>query len=171
MDILSSLANIGFDWKVALANLVNFLIIFYLLKRFVFNKINTTLEDRKRKIDAGLTHAREAETARVMAVEEKKRVIKEAQAEAQEIVQSARDEERRIVGEAGAKGEKEAQSIIEQGKARIASEEKTMRDEVSDYAAALVVSSVEKILKEDITKERSAKIIKEELEKLQVTKL
>lgn len=166
MEIFSALANIGFDWKVALANLVNFLIIFYLLKRFVFSKMQSTLDARKQKIADGLEHAQKAETAKVMAEEEKKQTLEKAREEAAGIVQSARDEERRIVGEAGAKGEQEAQSIIEQGRARIAAEEQSMREGVEREAGAAIVASVRTILKEEITAEKSARIIKDELAKL-----
>ena len=166
MEILNALVNIGFDWRVALANLVNFLIIFYLLKRFVFSKVATTLADRKEKIDAGLDAATEAETAKVMALEEKKQTLATAQKEAQGIVQNARDEERRIIGEAGAKGAREAEGIIEQGRTRIAVEESAMRAGVENDAARAVVLGVEKILKEEITAKRSTDIIKEELAKL-----
>ena len=55
--MLEILGNIGFDWPVALANLVNFLIIFFLLHKFVFKPLGKTVEKRKRDIADGLAAA------------------------------------------------------------------------------------------------------------------
>jgi F0F1-type ATP synthase membrane subunit b/b' len=44
MDILGILGKIGFDWQVALANLVNFLIIFWILKKFAFKPVREILQ-------------------------------------------------------------------------------------------------------------------------------
>jgi F0F1-type ATP synthase membrane subunit b/b' len=54
------LGKIGFDWQVALANLVNFLIIVFLLKKFAFKPIAKIIQDRQNKINEGLENAKKA---------------------------------------------------------------------------------------------------------------
>ena len=61
MDIGLILANLGFDWRVALANLANFLIIVWILKRFAFKPIKAIIEKRENTIKEGLDKAKEAE--------------------------------------------------------------------------------------------------------------
>ena len=61
MDIAQLSANLGFDWRVALANLANFLIIVWILKRFAFKPIKAIIEKRENTIKEGLDKAKEAE--------------------------------------------------------------------------------------------------------------
>lgn len=61
-SIYAILQKIGFDWQVALANLVNFLIILFILKKFAFKPIKKIIEDRQDKINEGLLKAEEADT-------------------------------------------------------------------------------------------------------------
>ncbi|MBU4369492.1 ATP synthase F0 subunit B, partial [Patescibacteria group bacterium] len=57
MDLQRILGNLGFDWRMALANLVNFLIIFFVLKKYAFKPIKEKLEEREKKIKTGLEDA------------------------------------------------------------------------------------------------------------------
>ena len=80
------LAKIGFDWQVALANLVNFLIIFFLLKKFLFGPIAKTLAERKKAISEGLQNAALATDALSEAKKEGDKIIAEAKAQANTII-------------------------------------------------------------------------------------
>lgn len=61
IDISVILGKLGFDWQVALANLINFLLVFFVLKQFVFAPIQNILQERKKKIEEGIHKANEAE--------------------------------------------------------------------------------------------------------------
>ena len=77
-QILTILGSVGFNWHVALANFVNFLIILFLLNRFFFKKIGKTIDTRHKIIEEGLNQARSAEKALATAEEEKNIIIKSA---------------------------------------------------------------------------------------------
>ena len=131
MNILEILGNIGFDWRIAFANLVNFLIIFYLLKRYAFGPIGRILDERRRKIEEGLEHAREAETNLMMAKEER-----------------ARDEAAQILNKAALDAEKQ---------------KKEMEQEVLVQAVDLMVEGAGRILREEVSRDRGERIIREML--------
>lgn len=61
INILEILGKIGFDWPVALANTINFLIVFFLLKKFVFPSVSNFITERQKQIEQGLEKAKEAE--------------------------------------------------------------------------------------------------------------
>ena len=61
VNLYEILQKIGFDWQGALANLVNFLIILFLLKKFAFKPIGKLIKDRQDKISEGLQKAKEAD--------------------------------------------------------------------------------------------------------------
>jgi F-type H+-transporting ATPase subunit b len=151
------LGKLGFDWKVALANLVNFLIIFYLLRNVVFKKLGKTIKERQEKIQKGLDDAKRAEGALVMAESKKEEILKDAQRESRKITENADIEGKKIVAEAKSLADEEAQKIKEA--ARLASErEKTeAQKKLEKEYVAMVLDGVEKILKNGIDRSKSEK--------------
>lgn len=89
VGIYEILQKIGFDWQVALANLINFLIILFLLKKFAFKPIGKIIKDRQDRIDDGLTKAQEADAR-----------LKEVDAMAVGIIKNAKNESVAIVEKA-----------------------------------------------------------------------
>jgi F-type H+-transporting ATPase subunit b len=113
---------LGFNWKILLGQMVNFVILFYFLKRFAFKPFFETLRKRKEKIEGGLQKAQEAEKSlsgirtleeSIKAAGEKnaKEVIKEAQAngerQRQDILTLAQEERQKIILAAKATAERE----------------------------------------------------------------
>ncbi|MEX0935241.1 MAG: F0F1 ATP synthase subunit B [Candidatus Paceibacterota bacterium] len=160
MDLYDALSNIGFDWRVALANLVNFLIIFWLLKKFVFSSIKDVLDKRKQRIQDGVENAQKAERDRVMAKEAYEKRMKEAQMEANEIVSDARSKEREIIEEARGKASTEADLILERGKEKIEEERSKLKGEVEKDAVEMVVDATEKVLRENIDEKKNDTFIR-----------
>ncbi len=89
INVLEILGKIGFDWQVALANLVNFLIILYLLKKFAFKPIKNIIQERQNKISEGLEKAEEAEVRLKDIDQIAKKLFSKAQNEALAIVSLA----------------------------------------------------------------------------------
>lgn len=85
-QILTILSSVGFNWHVALANFFNFLIILFLLNKFFFRKIGTTINERHGIIEKGINQAREGEKILASAKEEKASIIKDARKERDVIV-------------------------------------------------------------------------------------
>ena len=85
-QILNILGSVGFNWHVALANFINFLIILFLLNKFFFGKIGKVIQTRHEVIERGLSQASDAEKALALASEEKKKIVKDARKEGQDIV-------------------------------------------------------------------------------------
>ncbi len=158
--ILEILGNIGFDWHVALANIVNFLVIFFVLKKFAFGPIRKILSDREEKIRTGVENATRAETALTMAGEERKRIISNADKTANEIVASAQKSGEGIVLEAKTTAEVEAESILEKNRAKLLREKKEMEREVNGKIVDVVLMGVEKVLREEIDEARGENLIK-----------
>lgn len=158
-EIVQALSNIGFDWRVALANFVNFLIVFYLLNRFVFKPMARTLGERRLHIKKGVENAQKAETALVSAREEQKKIVRQARAESNEIVSGAREKEREIVIEAEQKAVEKAQTVLEEARVSMLKEQEKMKQVLHKEAAMLVVQGVRQLLKDEVTPEKGEHII------------
>lgn len=158
--ILEILGKIGFDWKVALANLVNFLIIFFILKKYAFRPIGKTIKERQDKIDKGLSDAKKAEYALNTANVKKKEIIHSARDQAQKIVSSGDNEKKNIIRGAKDEAEKERENIIRNAKKDAMKEKKNAEDLFNKEASALVVSGIEKMVKSYVSAGKGEDIIK-----------
>lgn len=163
MNLLDILGRIGFDWQVALANLINFLIIFWILKRYAFKPIQEVIAKRRKEIDTGLDQAQEAETELMMAKQKAEGIISEAKQEANTLVSSAKERGDVLVADAQSKATTEHDRIIADGKALAQKELESAEQELEKKAATLVVDGVKKILGDTITEEQNETITKKAL--------
>lgn len=154
------LGKLGFDWKVALANLVNFLVIYYLLRNVVFKKLGNAIKQRQEKIKQGLDDAEKAKQSLVDASQRKEELIKEAYKDSQEIIGSAKEERNKIVAHAAEEADKEASKIRQHAVHEADMILKKADEDLTEKAATLVLMGVEKVLKENMTQGVNEKYIK-----------
>lgn len=147
--MLDILATIGFDWRVAVANLVSFLIIYWLLKRYAFKPMARIIKERQDKIRSGLDNADQAAETLRQAEDQGKSIVKDAKKEAHGIVMSATDQGKNIVDEATSQADKKAKDIVDQAHKQIDIDREAMHSEVHSYAADVVVRGLEKILSQE----------------------
>jgi F-type H+-transporting ATPase subunit b len=55
------LSQLGIDWKLLIAQAVNFVLLFIILKMFVYGPLSKMLHERRQKIEEGLEKAKEAD--------------------------------------------------------------------------------------------------------------
>lgn len=151
MDILNSLQSIGFDWQLALAHLVNFLIVVWLLNYFVFGPMRERLSERKKTIKQGIEDARKAEKERASIKEERKAMLKEVQQQKQAILSEARDTAEKIEKKAKEQARDEAEEIIQRGREKIERERAEMQEELKEKIGGLAIQTAEKIIEREIT--------------------
>ncbi len=144
------LGKLGFDWKVALANLVNFLIIYFLLRKVVFKKIGDAIRERREKIKAGLDDAEKAKTEFMMAGHEKERILSEGQMEVKTMLVGADALKSEIIESAKVEAELASRAIKESAMKDIESLSEKHAMEVKARSVELIVSGLEKILKEEV---------------------
>lgn len=90
MDIITTaLDKLGFDWQIALANLVNFGLIFFLLNKLVFKKLAQSIQERKEIIEEGVNNSIQSETLLSQAKQDAEKTKQEAKQEALGIIADA----------------------------------------------------------------------------------
>lgn len=157
MDVLGKL---GFDWKVALANLVNFLIIYYLLRNVVFKKLGKAIKERREKIQAGLDDAEKAKTALMMANHEKERIIGEGHQESKGILLEAESKKEAIVESAKIEAEAEAQKMKASAIKEIEILKEHQTTEIKKKSVDLIISGIENVLKEKMDPNKTEDMIR-----------
>ena len=136
------------DLTTILGTIINTLILFLVLRHFLFDKVNAVLDSRKTEVaktyqdaDAALSNAKQLEseyTEKLSAAKEEsaeivKNATKKAQSRSDEIIAEARDEARGIVDKANADVEKEKKRAVNQ-----------IKDEISDMALSIASRVVSK---------------------------
>ena len=152
-EILTILSSVGFNWHVALANFINFLIILFLLNKFFFGKLGKVIQARHDTIERGLSQASDAEKALANAEEEKKKIIKEARKEGQGIVATAETNATALAESIAQAAEAEAQEKLD----ALATREAHLKESVEKEFAARAPEVVAKLFAVTLAKEMTEK--------------
>ena len=145
MDAIVS--SFGLDWKIFLAEIVNFGIVLAIIYFLVIKKISPLLEKRRQTIIDGVEKSQKAEETLKAAEAEKADILKAANIEASDTialsVERAKMREDTILKEAGTKGE----VIIKAAERKGHQEKEAIIESSKDDIAKMVVLGVEKVLK------------------------
>lgn len=158
------LTNIGFDWHVALANFLNFIIIFFIMKKFVFGPIGAVIKKRQEKIQKGINNAKNSETELLIAKQKSDEELKKARNEANQIVAKAKENGDYLIARAQKEADGKADEVLAQAKKSIEKQKGQMETELLKKTAELVTLGVSKILEEDIDAKQNEIISKRALE-------
>lgn len=158
------LAKLGVDWKLLLAQAVNFAVLFWVLRRFAYQPMLDFLEKRAARIEQGLKDA-EAAGAKLAEMEVKeKTVLSEARTEAKAIIMAAEESAKKRDAERALETEAKAKRLLEEATEKIREEKDKAMASAKAEIGELVMLSVEKILREkvDATKDKELleKIVK-----------
>ncbi len=158
--LLEILGNVGFDWKVALANFVNFLIILFILNKFFFKSLGKTLDERKKKIVEGLTLRDEAERDRKNAFAEKAEILSQAREEETKLLQAAHVKADALGKTVIAKAESDAEVIVAKAENELGRMKKDLHSEWQEKSPRLIVELAQKVLSEKFTQDVNESYIK-----------
>lgn len=159
MSIVDILARIGFDWKLALMNVVNVGILFWILKKFLFEKITRMLDGRRKMIKESMDKARQAETDLKMATKKAQDIIDTAKGEASRAIEAAYQDAKELTTHMRERSQKEIEVLVLQAKKAITKERETMYESLQQEMAVLIVAAVEKVVSEKMDEKKDAKLI------------
>jgi F-type H+-transporting ATPase subunit b len=148
------LKSFGIDYKLLLAQIFNFFLIFFVLYKFLFKPISKIIEERERKIAEGLKNREEAEKLMERIKKMRKDILKRTYEERKEILAQTEETKKRKIEEIL----KEVVEIREKMLADIEKERKILREkfysELESQAPKFLLSLYKKIfVKEEFNDE------------------
>ncbi|PKO11419.1 MAG: ATP synthase F0 subunit B [Chloroflexi bacterium HGW-Chloroflexi-2] len=153
--------KLGLNLGFLLVHIINFAIVYVVLRAWVFGPVTKMLEDRRNKIAQGLEDARIAADARATAEKAADKIIGDAQLKANEIIRetTSRAEalQKEMVAEAKQgidKQRENALSEVEEERVRLLSE---MRGDVS----AIAIAAAQKLIGEALDEKRQRTLLAE----------
>ena len=155
MGLIDTLAKVGFDWRLALTNLINFGLIVWLLAKFLWPSIAKAIGERQKIIDQGLTDAESA-----------KERLEQSQADYQAKLLAARQAAGEIINQADEQGQKIKEKLRQHVTEELAQAKQVMTAEDQKQSADLVVAAVEKILQNKLDAKDDQRLVKQALKSL-----
>ncbi len=156
MDVLH---NFGVEWQLLVAQIINFLVIFYLLKRFLYKPIFSLLKKREESIKQGLSKADESKKALEEALVKEKKIIKDAQETARQIIQEAKEQAETVAKGVEEKAKKQADSMLESAKTQIERETRAAEKELEKHVSELSVKILKQSLGHVFTEKEQEEIV------------
>jgi F-type H+-transporting ATPase subunit b len=140
---------------------LNFLLLLYLLNRFLFKRVFALVDERKAKIEQGLEDAQAAARDRELARAEREAAVAEARKEAAEMLASANkvatDTRNEILAEARA----EAEKVTERARAEINAEKDRAMADLRAQVADLALDAASKLIRSDMNATTQRRLVEE----------
>ncbi|OGL79455.1 ATP synthase F0 subunit B [Candidatus Uhrbacteria bacterium RIFCSPHIGHO2_12_FULL_57_11] len=140
------LEKLGIDGRLLLWQVINFAILFVVLRKFAYRPILEILRKRAETIQKGFEDAEKAKAALHDAREEREKIIREARKQASAILNDAEQSGREIRELESQKTKEQVKMMIESGKSDVAREREGMLKEAKKEIGALVALGVDKVV-------------------------
>ena len=128
--------------------------------RYIYPPILSVMQEREKKIADGLEAAKKADDSLEEAKLAYEKELKEAKAEAANILEKANNRASQIVTDASSKAEAEAEKIIASASTNIDNETNKAKEELRQQMADIIIDTTQKILDDEISKEKHEEILK-----------
>jgi len=152
---------LGINLGYLIVQILNFAIMFIILRKWVFVPIANLLERRKAAIAEGLENARVAAEARENAEQDAEKIIAEAQAKANQIVREATEraeqQGREVLAAAEAEALKKREEVLAEGER----DKERILGELRGQVAALAMAATQKLIGESLDQQHQRTLIDE----------
>lgn len=159
----SPLAALGVDVRSLVFQLITFLLVFLILKRFAFKPITKMLAERRKVIEDGVKMGQRMEKERANLDSEIVKVMRDARTEADKIIGNAQKEAREIIREAEKVGQRKVDTMISDATGRIDEETEQAKRRLEKEIVELISEATETIVEEKVDPEKDAKLIEKAL--------
>ncbi len=154
-------------WQQVLTQIVGFLIVLWVLKRFAWKPILTLLEERRQKIKSEFEAAaqRKEEANRLLVSYEAK--LKEIDAAARAKIQEAVAEAQKIAADIKEEARKEGRELITRSQAEIQREIAKAKVQLKEDMVAISLTATEKIISQKLDEQGHRRLVDEYLSRIE----
>jgi len=156
---VDALAKLGVNWVFLLSQIVNFLLLFVLLRVVLWKPLTQRLEERRQMLEKEKADAEARAAARAGIDAERQRVLEEAHAEAGRIVAEAREQARGLVEQAREEARQETERLLDQARQAAEEERNRLLGEMRGQIAALAIAAAQRIVGETLDERRQQALV------------
>lgn len=161
----TGLGALGVSGKAFLIQLITFILVFFLLKKFAFKPIGNMLEERRKTIDDGVRLGQKLERQRDKMEQESLRITREARLEADRIIANGQKEAREVIREAEKVAKRKTDIMLADAEARIEEDVHAAKLKLEKDIVGLVSEATEAIVGEKVDPKKDVEIIEKVIRK------
>jgi len=152
--------------KSFIFQLITFVIVLLIIKRWVLPPLTKTLEDRRQTLEKSLVQAKETEETLARAEEQAGQILHKTREQADTAILEAKTQAREVVSAAEGDAHVQSLRIIKEAEAQLAQERAKLRDELKEELAGLVTEATEKVLRTKLTASDDRRLIEQSIKEL-----
>lgn len=157
--------NFGIDPLLLGAQVVNFLVVLFVLKKFLYKPILDLLQKRRNEIKQGIENAIDAQKTLDKAIQEEKTILRNANANAKRIIDNATKGSVEIAIQIQDNAKKNAEKILVQARITIERETKEAEKRLTENVTDASLKFLRKALEQLFTKQQQEEVLKTALKK------
>jgi F-type H+-transporting ATPase subunit b len=157
---MEALGRFGLESPVLLiAQIVNFLVVAWLINRFLLRPLMANLKIRREKIQKGIADAEAAQHALQAASAERDKVLQQASVDAYQLLETARDDAERLRAAALERAGRDADRLIEDARSVMELERQNMEREVQGLSLQLSAKILESAVEGLFSDEEKGRVV------------
>jgi F-type H+-transporting ATPase subunit b len=137
--------TLGLNWNGLLWQTANFIVLFVLLRLFLFKPVVSMLDARAQRVRDSMEQADQARRAAEQAEADRQNLLAETRREAEQIRARADEQAKRILADAESRAHERQQQIEQQAAASARQIEERVMAQVRAQLADLVVTAVDRV--------------------------
>ena len=161
---MGGFASLGVNLPLLVVFIVNFIVLFVLLRLFLYKPVMKMLDERAKRTKDAMELAevtrKEFEQAKV----EVQKQIEKGRQEGQAIISQAMQVGERLKEESRQEAQKQAQVIVDRTRSELEAEREKIVGDLRREFVDIAISAAEKVIKETLDKEKHRKLIEETLQ-------
>ena len=161
---MGGFASLGVNLPLLVVFVVNFIILFLLLRLFLYKPVLKMLDERAEKTREAMELAESTKQEFEQARGEVQKQIEKGRQEAQAIIAQAMQVGERLKEESRQEAAKQAQVIVDRTRAELETERDKIVGDLRREFVDIAISAAEKVIKETLDKEKHRKLIEETLQ-------
>jgi len=146
---------------------INFLILLFILKKFLYSPILKMLDERKKKIEEGLAYSEKMKSDFAKSENKRAEIVAKGKLEAQKMIADAGKEAKRKENEIITKAQQEAKELIGKAEKEISLMREKLEKDLHKRAVEIAARMVEKIIKEALTGEMQKSVVDKKLKQVE----
>ncbi|MDP3988292.1 MAG: F0F1 ATP synthase subunit B [Candidatus Levybacteria bacterium] len=158
--------NFGIDPMLLGAQVINFLIVLFLLKKLMYKPVLKLLKNRENTIKEGLAKAEEAQKLMEKTLEEEKKILKNAQNQASQLFDEAKAQGLENLRNSETYAKKQAEKILNDARAQMELDAKQTQEKLTAYISNLAVKFLQASSKEFFDKKEQEIIVEKAIKKI-----
>lgn len=158
--------NFGIEPKLLIAQIINFVVVLYVLRRLLYKPLMGLIKTREDTIKEGLRKAEEAQKLMEKTKEEEKKILQQAQTQARTFIEHAKEQSSQLLKDAQESAKKQTDVMVKEAREQIVLETREAQRRLSGYVSNLAVEFLERSIQELFSEKDQDLLVKQALRKM-----